>query len=75
MEAQRIVLRGRQRQRLLRLARRTDDPDLRVRYVIVTHSADGWGIGRIAEAPGCSATTVSRTRRRWRDADGVTPMA
>lgn len=68
MKAERIVLRGRQRQRLLRLARRTDDPDLRVRYMIVIHSADGWGIDRIAEALGCSAATVSRTRRRWREA-------
>ena len=26
------------------------DPDLRVRYMVVIHSADGWGIGRIAAA-------------------------
>jgi transposase len=68
MKAERIVLRGRQRQRLLRRARRTGDPDLRVRYMIVAHTADGWGIARIAEALGCSTATVSRTRRRWRDA-------
>jgi len=68
MKAEPIVLQRRQRQRLLRQARRADDPDLRVRYMIVIHSADGWGIDRIAEALGCSAATVSRTRRRWRDA-------
>jgi transposase len=68
MKAEPIVLRGRQRQRLLRLARRAHDPNLRVRYMTVIHSADGWGIARIAGALGCSAATVSRTRRRWRDA-------
>lgn len=68
MKARKIVLRGRQRQRLLRLARRTDDPDLRVRYMIVIHTADGWGIDRTAVALGCSEATVSRTRSRWLDA-------
>ena len=68
MEARRIVLRGRQRQRLLRLARRADDPDLRVRYMVVIHSADGRGIGHIAAALGCSAVTVSRARARWHEA-------
>ncbi len=66
MNARRIVLRWRQRDRLLRLARACRDPLLRVRYLIVVHSADGWGIARISEALGCCASTVSRTRRRWR---------
>jgi transposase len=70
MEARRIVLRGRQRQRLLRRARRTGDADLRVRYLIVIHSAEGWSIRRITTALGCSASTVSRTRNRWHEAGG-----
>ena len=70
MKARRIVLRGRQRQRLLRLARRAGEANLRVRYLIVVHSADGWGIDRIAKALGCSPATVSRTRKRWHDDAG-----
>ena len=66
MNARRIVLRRRQRDRLLGLARRCRDPNLRVRYLIVVHSADGWAIGRISRALGCCVSTVSRTRRRWR---------
>ena len=66
MKARRIVLRGRRRQRLLRLARKCDDPHLRVRYLVVVHSADGWSVGRIAQALGCCESTVKRTRSRWR---------
>lgn len=66
MNASRIVLRGRQRHRLLRLARRSRDPHLRTRYMAVVHSADGWAAGRIAEALGCSGRIVSRARARWR---------
>jgi transposase len=65
MKSRRIVLHGRQRERLLRLARRCRDAELRVRYMIVIHSAQGWSIARIARALGCSQATVSRTRRRW----------
>ena len=67
MKSWKIVLRGRQRQRLLRLARRSSDPDHRVRYLIVVHSADGWSIEQIAAALACSSSTVSRARRRWRE--------
>lgn len=66
MKARRIVLRPGQRDRLLRLARLCSDPHLRVRYLIVVHSADGWGIAKISQALGCCISTVSRTRRRWR---------
>jgi transposase len=65
MKSRRIVLHGRQRERLLRLARRCRDAELRVRYLIVIHSAEGWSIARIARSLGCSESTVSRTRRRW----------
>ena len=66
MKRQRIVLRGRQRQRLLRLARRSDDPDLRVRYLAVVHSAAGWRVRRVTVALGCSESTVKRARARRR---------
>jgi transposase len=75
MNARRIVLHGRQRDGLLRLARTCRDPNLRVRYLIVVHSADGWTIGRITEALGCCASTVSRTRRRWRRGGGEAGLA
>jgi transposase len=67
MEARRIVPRGRQRHRLLRLARRCDDPHLRNRYLIVVHTAAGWGAARIAAALGCCERTVSRARARWHE--------
>lgn len=38
-----------------------------MRDLIVVHSADGWSIERIAAALACSASTVSRTRRRWHE--------
>jgi len=66
MKARRIVLHGRQRDRLLRLARECRDPHLRARYLIVVRSGDGWRARRIAEEAGCSPSTVTRTRRRWR---------
>jgi len=55
-----------QRRKLLRQARRMRDPDTRVRYMIVLHSAAGKSQRQIAEALGCSASTVKRTRARWR---------
>ena len=67
MKSRKIVLYGQQRKRLLRLARRGDDPDLRVCYLIVVHSADGWSIEQIAAGLACSASTVGRTRRRWHE--------
>jgi transposase len=71
MQSRKIVLYGRQREKLLRLARRCEDADLRVRYMIVIHSADGWGIAKIARSLGCSESTVSRVRRRWLASGGA----
>ena len=73
MKRQRIVLRGRQRQSLLTWARSCKDASLRTRIMIVIHSADGKSQMKIAEALGCSVSSVYRVRRRWRESgrDGL----
>jgi transposase len=65
MKARRIVLHGRVREKLQRVARRCKDADTRVRYLIVLRSADGYSGKRIVKALGCCASTVSRTLDRW----------
>ena len=65
MKARRIVLHGRVREKLQRVARRCKDADRRVRYLVVLRSADGWSGKRITKALGCCASTVSRTLDRW----------
>lgn len=65
METRRIVLYGRAREKLRRVARRCKDADTRTRYRIVLLSADGWSGKRIVKALGCCAATVSRTLGRW----------
>ena len=65
-------MRGRQQQSLLAWARRCTDAVLRTRIMIVIHSADGKSQVDIAQALGCSASTVYRVGR-WREAgrDGL----
>jgi transposase len=67
MDARRIVLHGRVREKLKKIARRCKDADLRVRYRIVLLCADGWSGKRIAKALGCCCSTVSRTLDRWEE--------
>ena len=67
MQRTAIVLSRPQRRRLLRAARKTKDASLRTRYMIVIHSAEGKSQSQIAAMLGCSASTVKRTRTRWRD--------
>jgi transposase len=61
-----IVLSRPRRRRLLRVARRATDAALRVRYMIVLHTAAGKSQRQAAAALGCSVSTVKRTRARWR---------
>jgi hypothetical protein len=65
MEARRIVLHPRTREKLRRAAGRCKDADARVRYLVVPRSADGWSGKRITKAPGCCAATAGRTPDRW----------
>jgi transposase len=67
MDTRRIVLHGRVREKLKKIARRCKDADLRVRYRIVLLCADGWSGKRIASALGCCCSTVSRTLDRWEE--------
>jgi transposase len=55
-----------QRRRLLRQARRMRDPDTRVRYMIIVHTAEGKSQRAIAAALGRAVSTVKRARTRWR---------
>ena len=61
-----IVLSRPQRRRLLRAARKAKDANLRTRCMIVIHSAAGKSQRQIAAMLGTSASTVKRTRTRWR---------
>lgn len=63
-----IVLTRPQRRRLLRAARKAADANLRTRYMIVLHTAEGKSQSRIASDLGCCVATVKRTRRRWAEA-------
>lgn len=65
MKARQIVLHPQTRARLKRAARRCDDADTRVRYLIVVRCSEGWSGRRIAKALGCAASTVSRTLDRY----------
>src|SRR5881394_3014159 len=65
MKTRRIVLHGRTRAKLQRVAKRCKDADPRTRYLIVLRSADGWSGKKIVKALGCCASTVSRTLDRW----------
>jgi transposase len=65
MRTSKIVLHGRQRQKLEREARKCRDADARVRYRIVLLAADRWSQRKIARALGCSVSTVNRTLSRW----------
>ena len=67
MKRQRIVLPGRQRESLLAWARRCKNAALRTRIMIVINSADRKSQVEIAQALGCSRSTVYRVRQRWRD--------
>ncbi len=62
----RIVLRRPRRRRLQRAARKARDAALRVRYMIVLHTARGKSQRDIATMLGTSIATVKRTRTRWR---------
>jgi len=62
-----IVLDRRRRRRLLCVARRCKDGALRIRYLIVVRWAERWSKQRIADALGCSTSTVGRVRQRWRE--------
>lgn len=61
-----IVVHPQTQAKLLRKALRCKDANMRTRLLIVCHSAAGRSRAWIAEALGCSQTTVSRVRRRWR---------
>ena len=61
-----FVLSPSQRRRLLKAARRTGDAQLRTRYMIVLHTAEGKSQRQIAGMLGTSVATVKRTRTRWR---------
>jgi len=65
MNARRIVLHLRTREKLERTARRCTDADTRVRYQIVLRAACGHSGRRIARELGCCAATVSRTLNRY----------
>lgn len=65
MVTRRIVLHPRTRAKLQRDAKRCKDADTRVRYRIVLLSDQGDSGKRIANALGCTASTVSRTLTRW----------
>jgi transposase len=67
MDTRRIVLHGRTREKLKKIARRCKEADLRARYRIVLLCADGWSGRRIANALGCCSSTVSRTLDRWEE--------
>lgn len=61
-----VGLGARERRRLEEEAAACPDAAWRTRYLIVLRSAEGWGRCRIAAALSCSASLVSRVRRRWR---------
>jgi transposase len=65
MRTRRIVLHPQTREKLKRAARRCQDADTRVRYLIVVRSGEGWSGRRIARALGCCGSTVSRTLDRY----------
>jgi transposase len=67
MQRTAIVLSRPQRRRLLRTARKSKDANLRIRYMIVLHTAAGKSQSQIATMLGTSVSTVKRTRNRWRD--------
>ena len=61
-----FALRRSQQGRLLRIARKTRDAPLRIRYMIVLHTAKGKSQSQIADMLGTSVSHVKRTRTRWR---------
>jgi transposase len=65
MNARKIVLHPRTREKLNRAARSCKDADTRVRYLIVVRSSEGWSGRRIGKALNRSASTVSRTLDRY----------
>ena len=65
MDRRRIVLYGRTREKLHRLAGTCRDADTRARYRIVLLAGEGRSGRWIAQALGCSSSTVSRTLDRW----------
>ena len=67
MDFVKIVLRGKQRRRLARLARRTRDAGLRTRLLIIIHASWAWTKQKIAQAVGCCERTVVRVCARWRE--------
>lgn len=62
-----IVLSRPAKRRLAASARSGTDARLRMRYLIVLRSAEGWTQPRIAAALSCSVSLVTETRARWRD--------
>ena len=65
METRRIVLHPQTRAKLRRHARRCQDADTRVRYLIVLRADAGHSGKRIARELGCCDATVSRTLGRY----------
>ena len=65
VNARRMVLHPRTREKLERAAKRCRDADTRVRYRVVLLSDRGWSGKRIGSALACSCSTVSRTLLRW----------
>lgn len=62
-----VRLRGQQRNRLRRWARKCRDPELRRRIHTVLLRARGWTYSLIASSQHCVVSTVSRTLARWRE--------